>query len=140
MEPATVTFKGYELNKLNIIKIYVKNTSQKAQRVHILPPKSNLFTIKFNKKGHLAPGLHQEIYVRFTPTEHKYFYDTIRIHTGQQQLCVPIHAYPLMTKLPRDKIFPRFIDFGTLEIGEEETLVKFAPLFRRNSRWSRRCR
>jgi hypothetical protein len=28
-----------------------------------------------------------------------------------------------MTKLPRDKIFPRFIDFGTLEVGEEETYV-----------------
>lgn len=27
-----------------------------------------------------------------------------------------------MSKLPREKIFPRFIDFGTLEVGTAETL------------------
>ena len=32
-------------------------------------------------------------------------------------MVVPIHAYPVMTRLPRDKIFPRFIDFGTLDMG-----------------------
>ena len=85
--------------------------------MHILPPKSNLFAIKFNKKGHLAPGLYQNVYIEFSPNEHKYFYDTIRIHTKNKQIVVPIHAYPVMNKLPRDKIFPRFIDFGTLEIG-----------------------
>lgn len=81
MEPAVVTFEGYEIGKLNVIKIQIKNTDNIAQRVHILPPKSNLFSIKFTKKGHLAPGLFQDVYVKFTPNEHKYFYDTIRIHT-----------------------------------------------------------
>ena len=84
-EPSVVTFKGFEVKKLNVFKVRVKNTSQTAQRIHILPPKSTeLFKIKYKKKGYLAPGLHQEILVNFTPTEHKYFYDTIRIHTKQQ--------------------------------------------------------
>jgi len=28
-----------------------------------------------------------------------------------------------MNKIPREKLFPRFIDFGTLEVGTEETMV-----------------
>jgi hypothetical protein len=27
-----------------------------------------------------------------------------------------------MNKMPRDKIFPRFIDFGTIEVFKEETM------------------
>jgi hypothetical protein len=30
---------------------------------------------------------------------------------------MPLHAFPVMNKKPRDKIFPRFIDFGTIDVG-----------------------
>ena len=50
----------------------------------------------------------------FNPEEYKYYYDTIKIHTENDNLVVPVHAYPVVPNLR--EIFPRLIDFGAVDI------------------------
>jgi hypothetical protein len=71
IEPKIVKFPGFEIGKLNITKVKVINASTKAQRVHILSPSTPYFTIKFEKKGQLVSGMSEDIYIHFTPGEHK---------------------------------------------------------------------
>ena len=63
----------------------------------------------------------EEIYIHFTPTEYKYHYDCIRIHTQAQNLLIPIHAFPTMTS--KKPVFPTRIDLGTKEVGETVSKV-----------------
>jgi hypothetical protein len=67
-----VKFSGFELGKLNITKVKIINTASKPQRVHILPPTTPYFSIKFDKKGQLVPGMSEDVYIHFTPSDHKY--------------------------------------------------------------------
>lgn len=71
IRPKMVKFSGFEVNKNNIQKIYIVNSSAVSQRVHILPPASPYFQIKFEKKGNLAPGICEEISLIFKPSEYK---------------------------------------------------------------------
>ena len=66
-----VKFTGFEINKTNIQRISVVNSAAISQRVHILPPMSPYFQIKFDKKGNLAPGISEEITLIFKPSEYK---------------------------------------------------------------------
>jgi hypothetical protein len=54
------------------------------------------------KQGLLAPGLSLSLEINFAPTEWRYFYDTIRIHTPKEHITIPIHGYPVMN----DVLFP----------------------------------
>ena len=56
----------------------------------------------------MAPGMSEVITVHFSPTEARYFYDCVRIHSEDHNLLVPMHAYPVMN----EAVFPRAIDFG----------------------------
>ena len=47
----------------------------------VFPPKSEIFNVKFDKKGAIPSGMAEELYVQFKPQEYKYFYDVIRINT-----------------------------------------------------------
>jgi hypothetical protein len=71
LEPSVAKFAGFEVGKLNILKVKLVNTSPFPQRVHILPPTSNFFQIKCDKKGLLASGMHEEIYIYFKPSDYK---------------------------------------------------------------------
>ncbi len=68
-----VKFTGFETNKKNIQRISIVNSSAFSQRIHVLPPASPFFQIKFEKKGALAPGIAEEIQLIFQPNEYKYF-------------------------------------------------------------------
>jgi hypothetical protein len=68
----------------------------------------------------------EEIYIQFTPTDFKYHYDCIRIHTESENLLIPIHAFPLMTK--KRPIFPNRIDMGIKGIGETAMKVFNLPV------------
>lgn len=65
----------------------------------------------------------EELHVQFRPQEYKYFYDVIRINTQNDTLLIPIHAYPALNREGLRELFPRLIDFGTLDIGESQTYV-----------------
>jgi len=73
--------------------------------LHILPPQTPFFKIRYQKKGMVPTGVSEDIYVQFTPTNqneneplaaYRYYYDTIRIHCEGDKILIPIHAYPVI--------------------------------------------
>lgn len=52
--------------------IRVINKAPIPQRLHILPPNSQFFSIKVDKKGILSTGMSESIELHFQPTEYKY--------------------------------------------------------------------
>jgi hypothetical protein len=84
----------------------------------VIPPKTNFFNVKYDKRGAIPPGMFDEIYVSLKPYDYKYYQDTMRINTFQESILIPIHAYPAINRDYLRDLFPRYLDFGTLEIGE----------------------
>ena len=96
--PSVVKFAGFETNKTHTMKLRLINNSPAPQRLHILPPQTNYFKIRYNKKGMIPTGVAEEIYIQFTPAlnEYKYYYDSVRIHCEGDQILIPIHAFPVI--------------------------------------------
>lgn len=115
---------GYEINKVNSLKIKILNKATIPQRIHVLPLESNNFSFSMNKKGLIPSGMSEEITISFKPTEYKYFYDSLRINTDTENILLPIHAYPVLDRENLRNVFPRLIDFGTILIGTTNTIVK----------------
>ena len=61
--PSVVKFAGYELGKTHTLKVKLLNNSPVPQRLHILPPATNQFKIKYSKKGMIPTGVSEDIYV-----------------------------------------------------------------------------
>ena len=120
--PSIVKFGGYELRKTHTIKVKLINNSPAPQRLHILPPATPFFKIKYNKKGMVPMGMSEDIYVQFTPgDEYKYFYDSIRIHCEGDKILIPIHAFPVINS-KKDQLLPKQIDMGTgCKVGQTYT-------------------
>lgn len=74
IKPKMIKFSGFETNKNNSQKFCIVNSASISQRIHVLPPTSPYFQIKFEKKGNLAPGISEEIELIFKPSEYKYFH------------------------------------------------------------------
>ena len=111
--PSIVKFAGFELRKTHTLKVKLINNSPAPQRLHILPPSTPFFKIKYHKKGMIPSGISEDIYVQFTPNdEYKYFYDSIRIHCEGDKILIPIHAFPVINS-KRDSLLPPQIDMGT---------------------------
>ena len=139
--PDTVHFSGFVLGHRHQKLVKIVNVSHLTKRLHVLPCQSPYFTVHFNKKGKIAPGMAEELLVEFTPHEMRYYYDCIRIHQEDQNLIIPIHAYP--TVAPRQGItmdgsslvlpsqdadrsgiyFPSKIDFGFCRLSERTERV-----------------
>ncbi|XP_055061885.2 cilia- and flagella-associated protein 221 isoform X1 [Misgurnus anguillicaudatus] len=99
-EPSELHFSGFEVGKdyRKILKLV--NISSEVISVHILPPLTKNFQIKYIKKCRLVPGLAYTVTVSFHPDEWHYFFDNIRIHCeGEENLLVPVHAYPVINDL-----------------------------------------
>ncbi|CAM9283787.1 unnamed protein product [Heterosigma akashiwo] len=111
--PAILHFDGYTLKECHTQTVSVVNISNESRRVHILPPTTPNFKIRMNKRGTLAPGMAEHLKVDFYPSEYKYHYDCIRVHTEEENLLIPMHAYPIAN----DVVFPKLIDFGVRELG-----------------------
>lgn len=118
--PSMVKFAGYELRKTHTLKVKLINYSPAPQRIHILPPATPFFKIKYNKKGMIPSGISEDIYVQFTPNdEYKYFYDSIRIHCEGDKILIPIHAFPVINT-KKDSLLPKEIDMGrNLKVGSQ---------------------
>mmetsp|Transcript_9584 Transcript_9584/g.18058 ORF Transcript_9584/g.18058 Transcript_9584/m.18058 type:complete len:1002 (+) Transcript_9584:336-3341(+) len=108
VRPAIVHFGGYDVKSVHRTTVRVTNTTSHSKRIVILPPNTPFFKATCNKKGLVAPGMSEDIRLEFCPTEWRYYYDCIRVHSESENLIVPIHAYPVMN----DVIFPVRIDFG----------------------------
>ena len=113
--PKMVKISGFEINKTLMTKVEIINKSKYSERIIILPPQSSNFKIKYKKKGQVAPGLSEKIYIFFTPSEYKYYTDNICINCPGNKIIIPIHAYPKMNMLVNEYI-PKLIDFGNVQI------------------------
>jgi len=134
--PDTVHFSGFVLGHRHQKVVKIVNVSHLTRRVHVMPCQTQYFSVHFDKKGKIAPGMAEELVVEFTPHEWRYYYDCIRIHMEDQNLLIPIHAYP--TVAPRQGVtlegsslvlpsqdadrngvyFPSKIDFGFCRLSE----------------------
>jgi hypothetical protein len=92
------------------------NNSPAPQRLHVLPPQTPYFKIRYNKKGMVPTGVSEDIYIQFTPDKdqgYKYYYDSIRIHCEGDKILIPVHAFPVInSKRPTAELFPKIIDLG----------------------------
>jgi hypothetical protein len=61
--PSIVRFAGFELRKTHTLKVKLINNSPAPQRLHILPPSTPYFKIKYHKKGMIPSGISEDIYV-----------------------------------------------------------------------------
>ncbi len=61
--PPVVNFDGFEARRTVMKKVKVINNTHYPQRINILPPNTAQFKIHFDKKGVVAPGMGEEIYI-----------------------------------------------------------------------------
>ena len=117
IEPKVLHFAGYRLNVRNTKAVKIVNKSSTMQRFHLIQPVSKDFQVRMEKKGAIPPGMSEIVLVDFFPRKHAYFGDELKIHSAdnQNQLFVPIHAYPVLTQ---DSTIPNSVDFGGCGVGQ----------------------
>lgn len=119
-KPAVVHFGGYTLHKKHVQKLSIVNASTEVIRMHIIPPQTKYFYLKYKKTERLVPGLTIECTIEFTPDEWRYYYDCIRINCpGEENLVIPVHAYPVMST----DDFPQQFSFPPVPVGHKMTKV-----------------
>ena len=60
------------------------------------------------------PGTADEVTIEFTPQEWRYYYDAIRINCENENILVPVHAYPAVGEVS----IPPFIDMGMCPLSD----------------------
>ncbi|XP_067649334.1 cilia- and flagella-associated protein 221-like isoform X1 [Haliotis asinina] len=118
--PSTLHFDGFELHKKQTRSFKIVNASSDVLRMHIIPPQTKYFYIKYSKSERMVPGLTLDCTVEFIPDEWRYYYDCIRVNCpGEENLVVPIHAYPVMST----KDFPHHFSFSPVPVGHKMSEV-----------------
>jgi hypothetical protein len=124
VSPSSLSFAGYQVKKTQVRKLQVRNVSGVPQRLSFLPTSTPFFKLRYNKRGLVAPGMGETVYVQFTPSEWRYYYDCMRLLCPNGNMNVPIHAYPVMNE--NERYLPSVLDLGKCPLGE--TLVKKVEL------------
>lgn len=150
VQPSIVHFSGFSLEHVHQQVVRIVNISHLTKRLHILQCQSPNFSIHYQKRGKIAPGMSEEVIIQFTPNEWRYYYDCIRIHSEDENLLVPVHAYPTVAPLDggtslsksrkslrstamslggapeSSEYFPKRIDFGWCQLCQR--VVKHVPI------------
>ncbi|OQR91684.1 hypothetical protein THRCLA_08912 [Thraustotheca clavata] len=111
--PQVVHFGGFTLNQAHVQRVQILNRSTSTTRLHLLVPTESPFHVHFERKGNIYAGLSEELTITFTPTEYKYYYDCIKVHSPDGNFIIPLHGYPVVNKAE----FPSTIHFGTQPLG-----------------------
>jgi hypothetical protein len=53
------------------MKLLIINKSKFSQRFNIIPPTTPFFKIQFTKKGNIAPGLSETVFITFHPQNYQ---------------------------------------------------------------------
>lgn len=124
IQPSVVYYGGFLLDHVHEQVVHVVNISSVTKRLHVLPCDTPFFKVHLKKKGKVAPGMSEELVIQFTPNEWRYYYDSIRIHSDDDNLVIPLHAYPTVAPksgpkmtartLPKEQpeFFPVKVDMG----------------------------
>ncbi|XP_041366512.1 cilia- and flagella-associated protein 221-like [Gigantopelta aegis] len=116
VRPSVIHFDGFEENQKNVRSLTIVNASPQVTRMHIIPPQTKYFDIKYTKSKRMVPGLTLDCQIEFTPDEWRYYYDCIRINCpGEENLVIPIHAYPVMDTGG----FPVNFSFSAVPVGHK---------------------
>ncbi|OQR98962.1 hypothetical protein ACHHYP_07417 [Achlya hypogyna] len=111
--PQVVHFGGFQLHSGHTQKVRILNKSTRTTRLHLLVPTEPPFHVTYERKGNIFAGVSEELLVTFTPTEYKYYYDCIKVHSADGNFLIPLHGYPVVNKVA----FPSSIHFGTQPLG-----------------------
>ena len=71
----------------------LQNASNLSRRVRVLPPSTKFFSITLlsypSDEGHLAPGMHATLHVRFAPDSLADYDDFLVVQARVHPLCLP---------------------------------------------------
>jgi hypothetical protein len=55
---------------------------------------------------------------------YRFYCDNIRINTETGNFLIPVYAYPVLDREELREVLPKLMDFGRVEIGESNLIVK----------------
>ena len=129
-QPNVVQFSGYIVGNVHQQVVRIRNISGVTKRLHVLPMKTSFFRILYHKRGKVAPGMAEEVLITFTPNEWRYYYDRIRIHSDDENIMIPVHAFPTVAPVTGPPLhysdlgvgndmgyFPTKIDMGRCQLN-----------------------